>query len=192
VTDSWAERPVASESADPRATPRPVPQAEPVTRTQTPAAGTIASTDPFARSVLISDDMSGDPPATPTAAARVPAAPAEAKRSSLRRTQWLSAPAEEAVAGSGSPVGPSEGAGDGSAGRGRQAGLVLVGTLAVLGLLFWVIASTLPNSGPKPSSAGSSVAPSPTLQPLGASPLAVVGNRPKAGSSATPTPALPK
>jgi len=191
MTDSWAERPVASESADPRAVPRPVPQAEPVIHTHAQAAGTIASTDPFARSVLISDDMSGDAPATPTAA-RVPAAPSEAKRSSLRRAQWLSAPAEDAVPGSGSPAGPSEGAGDGSADRGRQAGLVLVGTLAVLGLLFWVIASTLPNSGPKPSSAGSSAAPSPSLQPLGASPLAVVGNRPKAGSSAAPTRALPK
>jgi Ricin-type beta-trefoil lectin domain-like len=203
VTDSWSERPIPAEPADPQArTPMPSnatghasDKAKAAKKSRAAAKGKTANAAPF---IWDSGRIPGDASTTPSP---TPPAPPESKRSSLQRTQQTAAPTEEnAVTGSGdgrSPIGPPEGPPSGpggeSRGRGTRLGLILVGGLAVAALLVWAITSTLPKNSTKATVAvGTTATPSTTtslhaVQPLGTSPIPVPSNTAKPSPSAAKT-----
>ena len=142
-------------------------------------------------SALVSEDGPGTGPVAPPAP-RPPAGPPESKCSSLRRIQWAAGPAEQDAAGDGGdgdpPAGPPEGPGGGPRGRGTRVGLVFLGALAVAALLVWVITSTMPKSPAKAAVTAdgtTGAAPPHPLQPLGASPIAVLSETAKPSPAAT-------
>ena len=197
MTDSRSERPIPTEPADPQAMTRrdaqgAAPDPPVATSSQATAKGRTASERPFVwdGGLISEDDGPGAPPASPVAE-RAQAGPAESKRSSLRRLQWIGGAAEKNAAdgGDGGSAGdPPEGPEGGSRGRGGRVGLVFIGALAVAGLLVWAITSTLPKSGPKASVAAAgtaSASPTHALQPLGASPIAVLSDSARPSPSAT-------
>jgi Ricin-type beta-trefoil lectin domain-like len=204
VTDSWSERPIPTEPADPQAmTPissnaagNTSDKAKAAKKSRAAAKGKTANAAPF---IWDSGRIPGDVSTTPSP---TPPAPPESKRSSPQRTQQTAALAEGNAASTGddgrSPIGPPEGPPGGPGGksrsRGTRLGLILIGGLAVAALLVWAITSILPKNSTKATVAvGTTATPSTTAtslhaaQPLGTSPIPVPSNTAKPSPSVTKT-----